>query len=206
MNHLKFASNKITLFIFFSGLISFLFFGCAKKFPEQKDISGNNYVLLNQDSAKVNFPSDFKGKILVITFIYTNCPDICPMTTHNMQMVQQKLAKEGITEVQFAAMSFDPSRDTPTVLKEYAEIRDIDLKNFIFLTGEKKNVYSIIHEFNFIAIPGDTTFVDKKYPVYFYTHTDKLFLVDKQGRIRNEYRGSKVNSQKLISDIKSLED
>ncbi|MHB8579510.1 MAG: SCO family protein [Ignavibacteriaceae bacterium] len=206
MNHLKFVSNKITLFVFFSGLISFLFFGCVKKFPEQKDISGNNYVLLNQDSAKVNFPSDFKGKILVITFIYTNCPDICPMTTHNMQNVQQKLAKEGITNVQFAAMSFDPIRDTPKVLKEYAEVRDMDLRNFIFLTGNKKNIDAIIHEFDFIAIPGDTTFVNKKHQVYFYTHTDKLFLVDRQGRIRNEYRGSKVNTHKLISDIKSLED
>lgn len=206
MKHLKFASNKIAYFIYFSSLISFLFFGCANKFPEEKDISSNNYALINQDSSKINFPSYFKGKILVITFIYTNCPDICPMTTHNMQMVQQKLANVGITGVQFAAMSFDPSRDTPKVLKEYAEVRDMDLKNFMFLTGNEKNIESILHEFDFIAIPGDTTFVDKKRPVYFYTHTDKLFLIDKQGIIRNEYRGSKVNSQKLISDIKSLED
>lgn len=205
MNYRKYPVNKAKLFILCSILMSFLFFGCTKKFPEDKNISGVIYTLLNQDSTKVNFPSDFKGHILVITFIYTNCPDICPMTTHNMQEVQKKLADEGINDVQFAAMSFDPNRDTPKVLKEYAEVRDMKLNNFVFLTGNKKDVDSILHEFDFIAIPGDTTFVDKTHPVYFFTHTDKLFLVDKKGRIRTSYRGSKVNSQKLISDIKSLE-
>ncbi len=185
--------------------ITILWNGCAKKLPDGKNISNNNYVLLNQDSTKVNFPHDYNGKILVATFIYTNCPDICPMTTHNMQLVQQQIKSEGIKGVQFAAISFDPQRDTPSILKEYASIRDIDLSNFNFLSGTKKNIASLIHEFDFLAIPGDTT-TSGKNRIYFFTHTDKIFLIDQNGIIRNEYRGSHVNRDKLISDIKSLED
>jgi len=185
--------------------ITILLSSCAKKLPEGKNISGSNYSLLNQDSSKVNFPSDYKGKILVATFIYTNCPDICPMTTYNMQQVQQQLNSDKIKDVQFAAVSFDPQRDTPSILKEYASVRDIDLSNFTFLSGTKKNIASLIHEFDFIAIPGDTTTAGKN-TIYFFTHTDKIFLIDQNGIIRNEYRGSHVDKDKLINDIKSLED
>ncbi|MHB1686618.1 MAG: SCO family protein [Ignavibacteriaceae bacterium] len=201
-----FIKRSTLVLLLLGSFISILFFGCAKKFPEEKNISEENYVLLNQDSSRVNFPADYKGKILVMTFIYTNCPDICPMTTHNMQLVQEQIAKSGIGNVQFAALTFDPTRDTPTMLKEYAQVRNINLQNFQFLTGDKKSIKAIIKEFNVIAIPGDTTLTDDKKPLYFYIHTDRIVLIDQNGIMRKEYRGSHIDKNELISDIKSLED
>ncbi len=185
--------------------ITILFYGCSRRFPEKINIARNSFVLLNQDSSNVNFPFDYKGKILVATFIYTNCPDICPMTTYNMQQVQKELKQKNINNVQFAAISFDPIRDTPSILKDYASIRGMNLNNFSFLTGNKKSIYSLIKNFNFLVLPGDTTQVGTN-PVYFFTHADKIYLIDQQGRIRNEYRGSKLDKNKLLSDIKYLED
>ncbi len=182
-----------------------LFYGCSKKFPENIDVAQNSFVLLNQDSTNVNFPSDYKGKILVTAFIYTNCPDICPMTTYNMQQVQELLIQKKINNVQFVAISFDPMRDTPSILKEYSSIRGMNLNNFSFLTGNRKSIYSLIKSFNFLVLPGDTTQVGI-HPVYFFTHADKIYLIDQRGRIRNEYLGSKLDKDKLLSDIKSLED
>lgn len=180
--------------------------GCADKFPENKIIGDQPYSLLNQDSDSVVFPNDFKGKIVVMSFIYTNCPDICPLTTHNMQSIQEQVKKTNIKNVQFLELSFDPDRDTPSVLKEYGNIRNIDYSNFEFLTGKKSVVDTLLRHMNVVALQGDTTFTKSGTPVYFFTHTDRITLIDPKGKIRNEFRGSKTNIAEIINDIKTLGD
>ncbi|MCL5028057.1 MAG: SCO family protein [Bacteroidetes bacterium] len=197
--------NKIYFIIFFS-IILILLNGCGKKLPEDRPIGVKNIVLLNQDSSKVIFPDSFKGKTLLLCFIYTNCPDICPMTTHNMQLIQEQLKKENINNVQFAEMSFDPQRDTPSILKTFGDIRNIDYSNFTFLTGKSSDIKSILNNMNILALPGDTTKTESGTPVYFFTHTDRITLIDKDGKIRNEYRGSKADIQAVVNDIKILGD
>jgi protein SCO1 len=188
-------------------LLSALFIsGCSKKLPEDKSIGDQSYSLVNQDSSKIIFPDAFKGKILVMSFIYTNCPDICPLTTHNMQMIQEQVKKDNIKNVQFVELSFDPTRDTPSILKKYGDIRNINYSNFEFLTGKKSVVDTLIHHMNVFAIPSDTTFTKSGEPVYFFTHTDRITLLDRNGKIRNEYRGSKANVAEIIKDIKILGD
>ena len=185
----------ILLFVFASG--------CNNPLPEEKKINGT-FTLLNQDSSRVNFPDRFKGKILVTGFIFTNCPDICPMTIHNMQLIQKELAKEKIKNVEFAAVSFDPLRDTPEVLSKQAELREVDLSNFNFLTGNKNRIDSLLDAMNIFAFTDDTTYTESGEPVYFFVHTDRITLVDQQGSIRKEYSGSKINIDEIISDIKYL--
>lgn len=195
---------KIFSVIFLFAVIT-LIYGCGKKMPEDKFIGGRSYPLINQDGGRVNFPEDFKNEIVVIGFIYTHCPDICPLTTHNLQTVQTELKKDGIKNVRILALSFDPERDTPPVLKEFGDVRDVDYSNFQFLTGKRSVIDSLIHEMDVIAIPGDSTNVDGK-TAYFFSHSDKISLVDQNGKIRNEYRGSKASVQEIISDIKKLGD
>ena len=201
--------SKITRATYFniSALIILLFiYGCGKNLPEDRPTGINSVKLLNQDSSIVNFPDQFKGKILLLSFIYTNCPDICPMTTHNMQMIQEQLKKENIDYVRFAEITFDPNRDTPHILKEFGDIRNIDYKNFTFLTGKEQDVKSILNRMNILAIKGDTTKTESGNIVYFFTHTDRITLIDQESKIRNEYRGSKTNIQQIINDIKTLGD
>jgi len=173
--------------------------------PEKKFIGDRPFSLFNQDSSKVTFPNNFYGKIIAIGFIYTNCPDICPLITHNLQMIQQKAKEDGIKNLQILALSFDPQRDTPSKLKEFGDIRGVDYSNFQFLTGNKQSIDSILHKMDVIAIPGDTTIADGK-KIYFFTHTDRITLIDKNGYIRNEYRGSTANIAYVINDIKKLGD
>ncbi|HEX9739624.1 MAG TPA: SCO family protein [Ignavibacteriaceae bacterium] len=177
--------------------------GCNNPLPEEKMINGS-FTLLNQDSSRVNFPDRFKGRILVTGFIFTNCPDICPMTIHNMQLIQKELAKEKIKNVEFAAVSFDPLRDTPEVLSKQTELREVDLSNFNFLTGNKNRIDSLLDAMNIFAFTDDTTYTESGEPVYFFVHTDRITLVDQQGSIRKEYSGSKINIDEIISDIKYL--
>ncbi len=204
---LSLFKSKSALFFLPVILLSIFFiFGCGSKLPEDKSIGDQLYSLINQDSSKVVFPDAFKGKIVVMSFIYTNCPDICPLTTHNMQMIQEQVKKDNIENVQFVELSFDPTRDTPSILKKYGDIRNINYDNFEFLTGKKSVVDTLIHHMDVIAIQGDTTFTKSGQPVYFFTHTDRITLLDQNCRIRNEYRGSKANVAEIVKDIKTLGD
>jgi protein SCO1/2 len=205
---MKSKTNRNTIFSITALLIFNLLFsnGCGNKLPEDRPASIKSVQLLNQDSSIVNFPDEFKGKILLLTFIYTNCPDICPMTTHNMQLIQEQLKKNEIDYVRFAELSFDPARDTPHILKEFGDIRNIDYKNFTFLTGKEQEIKNILNKMNILAAPGDTTKTESGSIIYFYTHSDRITLIDKEGSIRNEYRGSKTNIQQIINDIKTIGD
>lgn len=205
---MKTIINKMVNILAAAALLLILLYsyGCGKKLPEDRPSGIKPVRLLNQDSSIINFPDAFKGKTLLLSFIYTNCPDICPMTTHNMQLIQEQLKKENIDYVSLAEMSFDPVRDTPHILKEFGDIRDIDYKNFTFLTGNSQDIKNILNSMNILAMPGDTTKTESGNTVYFFTHTDRITLIDKDSKIRNEYRGSKTNIQQIINDIKTLGD
>ena len=177
--------------------------GCSQKPPVIHDLSKADYVLIDQDSSVVHFPKDYRGKTVVIGFIYTHCPDICPMTTNNIRLVENELIKENIGDVTYVDISFDPERDTPSVLKEYADVRGINTDNFHFLTGNKDVTKSLLKQCNVYAMPGDTTVIDG-YTTYYFIHTDRISIMDKEGRIRAEYKGSTANREELIKDIKKI--
>ena len=139
-------------------------------------------------------------------FIYTHCPDICPMTTHNMYLTEKKLNESGIEDVKFIALSFDPDRDSPNVLKEFAEIRDLDFNSWTLLTGEKSTVNELLKRFDVKAIKTDENIDEEGNPEYSMMHTDRISLVDQTGKLRKNYKGSTLNIEEIINDIKILEE
>jgi protein SCO1/2 len=192
-----------TLLILFLSVI--VLSGCKSKFDKNEPLGKKNFPLISQDSIVVNFPHDFSGKPMLLGFIFTNCPDVCPMTSHNFQMVQEEAKGKGIKDVNFVLISFDPDRDRPWLLNEYAALRDINKSNFKLLTGDKDVINSLMKRMQVIAIPGDTSKTSDGDLIYFFTHTDRAFLIDKESKIRTEYRGSKLNVTEVVDDIRSLE-
>ena len=197
--------NEIKILIPFS-IILLVFISCQEKLPLDKDLTKKSYELINQDSVKVNFPDIIKSNIAVIGFIYTHCPDICPMTTHNMYLTEKKLKEDGIDNVKFVALSFDPDRDTPEVLKKFAEIRDINFNNWMLFTGEKSVVEDLLRRFDVKAIKTDENFDEDGKQSYSMMHTDRISLVDENGILRKNYKGSTLNLDEIIEDIKTLKD
>jgi len=191
------------IFIMPALIITFVISGCSSKPDVIHDLSNKNYTLINSDGSVVNFPGDYRGKTVVIGFIYTHCPDICPMTTHNIDLVKQELDKQGVKDVTYVDISFDPNRDTPSVLKEYADIRGINTNQFHFLTGNENTIKSLLKDCNIYAIPGDTTIVGKD-TAYFFIHTDRISVMGPDGKIRAEYKGSTANREELIKDINRI--
>ena len=179
---------------------------CKDNLPLDKDLTKKSYNLINQDSVDVIFPNDIIGHITVMGFIYTHCPDICPMTTHNMYLTEKKLAKEGIKNVKFVALSFDPDRDTPEVLTDFAKIRELDFNDWTLLTGNKNTINDLIKRFDVRAIKTDESINEDGKSEYSMMHTDRISLIDSNGKLRKNYKGSTLNIEEIIKDIKSIED
>lgn len=104
-------------------------------------------TLLDQDGREVRFYTDaLMGKIVLLSFFYTNCTDICPTLMHNLSDVQDSLGDRFGKEVFFVSISVDPEDDTPEELKKYAE-RYNAKRGWILLTGPKKDVDAVIKRF-----------------------------------------------------------
>ncbi len=195
--------NSAIPFLFVLLTASCLFVGCSR-LPVIENLSSMNYTFLNQDSAKVTFPAAYKGKIVVMSFVYTHCPDICPLTTNNMQRLQDTLVTDNLKGVEFVTMTFDPNRDTPQVLKEYAEVRGIRFDQWDFLSGSDANTDSVTFAVGVRYFPSDSTYSKDGQLSYYMVHTDKCILIDREGQVRGEYSGSQLDFEKTIRDIKSL--
>lgn len=181
-----------------------LVLGCKKTLPTVDDFSKESYNLLDQDSNKVDYPKSFKGEINVVGYIFTNCPDICPLTTNNMMRISDKLKSEGIKGVRFVAISFDPEYDTPFVLRQYMRVRDITDKNWMFLTGEKSEIKRLMTRANIVSVVSDSSTLKNGKKIYFYAHTDRISLFDKDFKLKKNYPGSTINIEEIINDIKQL--
>lgn len=181
-----------------------LFSGCGDNFELDQNVTGTGIKMLNQDSVVVKYPEIIRNKVALIGFIYTHCPDICPMTTHNMQLAEEKLNKDELRNVKFLLVSFDPERDSPSVLSKYAYVRDMNMNDWELLTGNKKDIDILLAEFNVKAFPDDTTYNDKGEPAYFMIHTDRISLVDENGYLRKNYKGSTADPAEITNDIKRL--
>lgn len=199
-------TNEYKKNIFFAFFLTLLLSGCFDNFEIIEELKNENYILLNQDSVEVHFPRLLKNKIGIVGYIFTNCPDICPLTTNNMRLIQERLKSENIFDVNFVSISFDPEVDSPSVLKSFAEIRDLDLSNWEFLTGEKETIDKLMKKVGVVTFIGDSTTFSDGSKTYYYVHTDRIHLIDEQGRIRKKYLGSKINLDEVIADIKLFVD
>lgn len=197
--------NKIKIsFALFAVFSVSLLIGCYEHFPLDQDITRTQNTFLNQDSVKVQFPKIIKDKITLMAMVYTHCPDICPMTTHNMYLVQQRLTDELKDKVTFVVISFDPNRDTPDVLKRFAEIRDLTFDKWTLLSGDEQNTKEVMLKFDIKAIPADSSYDENGELSYNVIHTDRISLIDQNGRLRSNYKGSTANLDIILEDIKYL--
>jgi protein SCO1/2 len=99
-----------------------------------------NLPVVTQDGKTLKFYDDvIKGKIVLISFIYTNCPDICPLTTARIAQVEDKLGDMVGRDIFFVSITVDPERDTPERLKEFAMAFDAG-PGWLFLTGTPEDI------------------------------------------------------------------
>jgi protein SCO1 len=154
------------------------------------------FSLINQDNQKAH-SADFRGKVLLVGFIFTTCNGTCPATTHRMALVQQELKSRGLSkkEVHFLSISLDPARDTPDVLRRYMHLYDVEATNWSFLTGPVPDVNKTIAAWGMWARPAANGQLD---------HPSRIFLVDPLGRVREIYNLSYLKPAWVAEDIELL--
>ena len=181
-------------------LFSLLMLGCRRgreRFPY-----GEGYVFVDQNGKEVRLDT-FRGKTVVITYFYTHCPDACPLTMTNMKRLYARLPDSLMDRVVFVAVSIDPERDRPEVLREYAHLYRIDFPNWFFLTGRPEEIRRFLREVGVIAVKGKTTITPRGDTVYFLTHTDYVHVVSPDGRIVYRGDGERLNIGKAYERITS---
>lgn len=166
------------------------------------DLGGSSFDLVNQDGVPVEFPVDYAGSIQVISFIYTHCPDVCPVITANMSNINRQL--EDTAGVHFIEITFDPERDTPSVLKNYLEAYKLNPRQFTMLTGQPAEVDSLLDRLGIFVQKTDADTLSDGEITYFMNHSNRILLMDGQGRIRGRYNGSRVPPEHVIEDINKL--
>ncbi len=165
------------------------------------DLSNDTHQLRDSDSTQVNFPGDFKGNISLVTFIYTNCPDVCPVITANMTNIQREL--DDTTGINFIEISFDPERDTPSVLKEYKDQYRLN-DQFTMLTGDTSAVHPLLDQLDIVAEKTVIDSLGHDSTNYAMRHSNTLYLMDRDGYIRAEYPAHRVTPEHVKDDINYL--
>jgi protein SCO1/2 len=177
--------------------------GCQKAGPDKPafkgiDLTGAEYArtlnLTDQDGHARSL-ADFKGKVLVVFFGYTQCPDVCPTTMAEVAEVKRSLGADG-DKVQGIFVTIDPERDTAALLKAYLASFD---PSFVGLRGSAEQTQTAAKEFKvfFAKVPGKTP------ETYTMDHTAASFIFDTEGRVR-VYARYGAGAQPLADDIKLL--
>jgi protein SCO1/2 len=157
------------------------------------------FALTNQASAAVRL-ADLRGKVCLVSFIFTTCNGSCPATTHRMGQVQQELKTRGLLKgdrVRLLSITLDPVRDTPEVLRNYMRLYDADSATWNFLTGPPAEVAKVVAAWGMWARPAANGQLD---------HPSRIFLVDRQGQIREIYNLSFLKAAWVAEDIALLLD
>lgn len=152
------------------------------------------FTLTAQDERRLSL-QDLRGKVVVLTFIYTTCTDTCPLLTAKMASLQPRLGADFGRRVFFVSVSVDPERDTPAVLKGYGAAHGAKFDGWAFVTGTSADIREVA----------------KRYGIYFkktargdVDHTFLTSVIDQRGMLRVQYQGVRFEPTELLNDVRSL--
>lgn len=162
------------------------------------DISGTKLgqdMAMQDASGKLRTLADYKGKVAVVFFGYTQCPDVCPTSMAALAEAMELLGKDA-DKVQVVMISVDPERDTPEVLSAYVQAFN---PAFVGLTGTPEQLSKTAKSFKayYAKSPG------AKPDQYSMDHASSFYIIDKDGEARVLVNG-RASPQDIAADIKQL--
>ncbi|OUM85909.1 MAG: hypothetical protein BAA01_15060 [Bacillus thermozeamaize] len=158
--------------------------------------TASDFTLESAHGGEVSF-HESDGKVRVVEFMYTSCPDVCAPTTMAMAKMQEAIKAKGLSDrVQFISITLDPEVDTPEVLQAYSQRVGAELDNWVFLRGEEAKLQEIVRSYGFYFQKQDNGLV---------AHTSRFFLVDQDRKIRALYEmGLEADDAQVVKDIERL--
>lgn len=172
--------------------------GYIEQYGEKKKVPP--FKLINQEGDTIT-NEDFLGKVYVVEFFFTTCPDICPIMNENLNQIKEEFDDE--KDFGIASITIDPAHDTPEVLKSYAEKNEIEDPRWHFLTGNRDTIYEMANTGFGLHAAEDQTNPGS------FAHSGLFALIDKEGYVRSRtdrfgnpiiyYRGS-IETGKSITE------
>src|SRR5262245_17110519 len=153
-----------------------------------------DFALISQDGAPVKL-ADYRGKVVAVTFIFTLCADTCPVLTPMMSFVQDQLGNDFGEKIRFVSITVDPERDTPEVLKDYAQAFGANLSGWAFLTGTPDAIRDLTRRYGVFASKTASGSID---------HTFLTSIIDQRGILRVQYLGVRFDPDEFRRDLLKL--
>lgn len=188
-----FGSNTFTIPVYYEeGIISTLahcnFSSDVHKIPDFELITSKNQKITDEY---------LEGKITVVDFFFTSCPNICPIMSKELNRVHERFKKD--PDIQIVSFTVDPRYDDISVLSDYAKKFDISAEEWQFVTGEKEKIYQLARCGFILPVEDGDGGPDD------FIHSEKFILVDGQKRIRGYYDGTDRDEvDRLIMEIDIL--
>ena len=173
--------------------------GCSSEDNRIDDLSDASFELVDHNGDTVIFPDDFAGQAMMVGYVYTQCPDICPLVTVNMKQVHDKL--DAPDDVAFVTITFDPQRDTPERLRDYRDAYGLDNTDWSFLTGDRDTILALMDRVGVRVELSRGTYDDDDYLI---DHTDQISLIDEEGRVLFHYGGSMTPVEIFAEDLETI--
>jgi protein SCO1 len=162
--------------------------------PLPKIAPAPDFKLTSQDGKLITL-ADLRGKVVAVTFIFTLCSATCPVLTPMMSLVQDRLGSDFGTNVVFVSMTVDPERDTPDVLKLYAQMHGADVRGWSFVTGEPAVVQDVIRRYGVFAAKAADGDIE---------HSFLTSIIDRRGILRVQYLGVRFDPEEFRRDLLNL--
>ena len=180
-----------------------------------------DFELLNQDGSRVSM-DDMRGRVVVLTFLYTSCPDVCPIVTSQLRDVQTALGPHA-DGAEFVAMSVDPERDTVEAARDYLERWGLG-EGWQYLVGERSELedlwatyYVSPIESNSDGVPATPSSTGERTATggatdklgariaerYLVIHSAPVYLIDREGRRRVAHT-MPLEPEKIAEDVERL--
>jgi len=151
------------------------------------------FSLVNQNGEKVSL-AQLRGRVAVVTFIFTGCSNSCPLLTAKLVTISGMLGPDA-PEVMFVAITVDPMNDSREVLKRYAGLYSAPEEQFAFLRGDFDNIRDIVRNYGAYVNTRGRRDVD---------HTFLTSIVDQSGTLRVQYLGWRFDPEEFLEDLRSL--
>lgn len=152
------------------------------------------FTLINQDGVPFRF-DPAAAKTVLVTFVYTTCPDVCPLFSANFAAIQRALEQEKRDDYLLLTISTDPARDTPEKMKAYGEAFKADFRRWQFLTGTPDELAQVWKDFGVTVRELNNGQVQ---------HTNLTTLIDGRGIRRVNYYGDKWLEREVLKDMTRL--
>ncbi len=160
--------------------------------PVKASVAAQDFALRDYNGKIVRLAGE-RGRVVLLTFLYTQCPDVCPLIATNLNGVLRSLKPKQRGGVRVIAISVDPAHDTPRAVRAFVKTHAL-VPQFRYLVGSKSELQRVWQNYNLTVQPQN---------VEVTAHSAYVLLIDRSGRPRMTYPSS-VTAATVLRDLRRL--